>query len=156
MGDAPKVQGPDLSDGVAVGELVDGKPLVGHVGDESVMLVRRGDEIFATGATCTHYSGPLGEGLVVGDTVRCPWHHACFDLRTGEAVNAPALNPIACYDGRARRRIGSRRRQEDRRQATATGDSEWAEADRHRRRGRGGECRGRAAAAARIRRGRSC
>jgi apoptosis-inducing factor 3 len=97
MGDAPQVQGPDLSDGVAMGELADGKPLVGHVGDESVMLVRRGDEIFATGATCTHYSGPLGDGLVVGDTVRCPWHHACFDLRTGEAVKAPALNPIPCY-----------------------------------------------------------
>src|SRR4051794_9034649 len=97
MGDAPKVSGPDLAAGVATSDLVDGKPLVGHVGDESVMVIRRGDEIFATGATCTHYSGPLGEGLVVGDTVRCPWHHACFDLRTGEAVRAPALNPIACY-----------------------------------------------------------
>ena len=98
MGDAPKVSGPDLAAGVAASELVDGKPLVGHVGDEGVMLVRRGEEVFATGATCTHYSGPLAEGLVVGDTVRCPWHHACFDLRTGEALKAPALNPIACYE----------------------------------------------------------
>jgi NADPH-dependent 2,4-dienoyl-CoA reductase/sulfur reductase-like enzyme/nitrite reductase/ring-hydroxylating ferredoxin subunit len=97
MGDAPKVSGPDLAAGVAASDLVDGKPLLGHVGDESVMLVKQGGEIFATGATCTHYSGPLAEGLVVGDTVRCPWHHACFDLRTGEAVKAPALNPIACY-----------------------------------------------------------
>ncbi|MDB4967502.1 MAG: hypothetical protein JWN44_3191 [Myxococcales bacterium] len=97
MGDAPKVSGPDLAAGVATSDLVDGKPLVGHVGDESVMVVRRGHEFFATGATCTHYSGPLGEGLIVGDTVRCPWHHACFDLRTGEALRAPALNPIACY-----------------------------------------------------------
>jgi nitrite reductase/ring-hydroxylating ferredoxin subunit len=118
MGDAPKVQGPDLSDGVAVGELADGKPLVGHVGDESVMLVRRGDEIFATGATCTHYSGPLGDGLVVGDTVRCPWHHACFDLRTGEAVKAPALNPIPCY---AVVRDGERVRVGEKKQATGNG-----------------------------------
>ena len=98
MSEAAKVSGPDLAVGIEAGELKDGEPLVGHVGDEGVMLVRRGDEIFAVGATCTHYSGPLGEGLIVGDTVRCPWHHACFDLRTGEAVRAPALNPIACFD----------------------------------------------------------
>jgi len=97
MGDAPKVSGPDLAAGVLASDLTDGKPLLGHVGDESVMLVRSGKEIFATGATCTHYSGPLAEGLVVGETVRCPWHHACFDLRTGEAMKAPALNPIPCY-----------------------------------------------------------
>ena len=112
MGDAPKVSGPDLVVGVAASDLADGKPLVGHVGDESVMLVRAGDEIFATGATCTHYSGPLGEGLVVGTEVRCPWHHACFDLRTGEAVKAPALNPIPCFsvvrDG-DRVRVGEKR-----------------------------------------------
>lgn len=123
MGDAPKVTGPDLSRGVAATELVDGKPLVGHVGDEAVMLVRRGGEVFATGATCTHYSGPLGDGLVVGDCVRCPWHHAEFDLRTGEAVRAPALNPIACFevvrDGE-RVRVGERKKPTaDSRQPTA-------------------------------------
>src|SRR3954468_8350905 len=90
--------GPDFSAGIPSTQLGEGAMLVGHVGDAAVLLARRGEEIFATGATCTHYSGPLGEGLVVGDTVRCPWHHACFDLRTGEAVKAPALNPIACYD----------------------------------------------------------
>jgi NADPH-dependent 2,4-dienoyl-CoA reductase/sulfur reductase-like enzyme/nitrite reductase/ring-hydroxylating ferredoxin subunit len=98
MGDAAKVSGPDFLQGIAASELADGRPLVGHVGDESVMLVRRGDDVLAVGATCTHYSGPLGEGLVVDDTVRCPWHHACFDLRTGAAVKAPALAPIACYE----------------------------------------------------------
>src|ERR1041384_5512112 len=96
-GDQAKPSGPDLAAGVAFADLADGKPVVGHAGDDAVLLVRQGQEVFAVGATCTHYSGPLAEGLVVGDEVRCPWHHACFSLRTGEPVRAPALNPISCY-----------------------------------------------------------
>ena len=70
---------------------------MGQVDGEAVLLVRQGGEDFALAANCSHYGGPLAEGLVVGDTVRCPWHHACFSLRTGEALRAPALNPVACY-----------------------------------------------------------
>src|SRR5688572_17722334 len=92
-----KPGGPDLTAGVAVAELADGGKLAGHVGDEQVLLVRRGTEVFAVGAQCTHYHGPLVDGLVVGDTVRCPWHHACFDLRTGQALRAPALSPLPCW-----------------------------------------------------------
>jgi nitrite reductase/ring-hydroxylating ferredoxin subunit len=88
--------GPDLRQGVAFSEFVDGK-LVGHVGQEEVLLVRTGPEVFAIGAHCSHYHGPLADGIVVGDSVRCPWHHACFDLRTGEAVHAPALSPVGCW-----------------------------------------------------------
>ena len=95
--DESKDSGPDLAQGIALAELADGGKLAGHVGDEQVLLVRRGAEVFAVGAHCTHYHGPLADGLVVGDTVRCPWHHACFDLRTGEAVRAPALSPLTCW-----------------------------------------------------------
>ena len=95
--DHRKRTGPDLAQGIELAELVDGGKLVGHVGDEQVLLVRRGTEVFAVGARCTHYGGPLVDGLVVDDTVRCPWHHACFDLRTGEALRAPALSPVACW-----------------------------------------------------------
>lgn len=98
MGHAKEPSGPDLAAGVELTELVENVPLLGHVGDDSVMLVRKGANIHAVGATCTHYSGPLAEGLVVGETVRCPWHHACFDLRSGEALGAPALEPIPCYE----------------------------------------------------------
>ena len=93
----PEATGPDLTLGVATDTLADGQMLVGHVCEDAVLLARRGNEFFAIGATCTHYNGPLSEGLMVHDTVRCPWHHACFSLRTGEAVRAPALTPIACW-----------------------------------------------------------
>lgn len=92
-----KPAGPDLTEGMAIDDCPDGRMLAGHVGDDAVLLARRGSEFFAIGATCTHYNGPLAEGLMVDDTVRCPWHHACFSLRTGEALHAPALNPVACW-----------------------------------------------------------
>jgi len=88
------VEGRELEAGVPLSELAEGEPLPGQLHGEAVLLVRRGEEVWAVGATCTHYSGPLAEGLVVGDTVRCPWHRACFSLRTGEALAAPALNPL--------------------------------------------------------------
>jgi NADPH-dependent 2,4-dienoyl-CoA reductase/sulfur reductase-like enzyme/nitrite reductase/ring-hydroxylating ferredoxin subunit len=88
--------GPDLTKGVGLGDFKDDK-LLGHVGDDEVLLVRSSGDIFAVGAHCSHYHGPLAEGLVTGGSVRCPWHHACFDLRTGEAERAPALSPIDCW-----------------------------------------------------------
>jgi apoptosis-inducing factor 3 len=92
-----ELTGPDLSRGVDLSTLAPDTMLLGHAGGEAVLLARSGDEVFAVGATCTHYSGPLAEGLLVGSTVRCPWHHACFDLRSGEALRAPALNAIPCW-----------------------------------------------------------
>ena len=95
--DQSKPSGPDLAQGIDANQLRDGVMLVGHIGDQAVLLAKSGSEIFAVGATCTHYGGPLGDGLLVGDTVRCPWHHACFSLRTGDAIRAPALSEIPCF-----------------------------------------------------------
>jgi NADPH-dependent 2,4-dienoyl-CoA reductase/sulfur reductase-like enzyme/nitrite reductase/ring-hydroxylating ferredoxin subunit len=92
----PASRGPDLTLGVAPNALEDGK-LLGHVGEHDVLLVRSGADVFAVGAQCTHYNGPLAEGLVVDQTIRCPWHHASFDLRTGEALRAPAMQSISCW-----------------------------------------------------------
>lgn len=89
--------GPDFAAGVARAELADGK-LLGHVGDQAVLLVDSGGALFAIDAHCTHYGGPLAEGLVAGETIRCPWHHACFSLRSGEALHAPAINPLSAWD----------------------------------------------------------
>ncbi|MGB8902111.1 MAG: Rieske 2Fe-2S domain-containing protein, partial [Methylocella sp.] len=115
--DSATPTGPDLQQGVVFGDLPDGGMLTGHAGGEAVLLARRGEDVFAIGAVCTHYGGPLAEGLVVGETVRCPWHHACFSLRTGEALRAPALNPVSCF--RVERRNGSVYVQEKLEQAAA-------------------------------------
>lgn len=97
MSDTQQPVGPDLRNGIDERSLDDGAMVVGHVEQRPVLLARRGQEFFAIDAHCTHYGGPLAEGLMVGETVRCPWHHACFSLRSGEALAAPALTPVHCW-----------------------------------------------------------
>jgi len=97
MADSKNAPLPDFTAGIDIRQLPDGGMLSGRAGDDEVLLVRRGESIFAVGAHCTHYHGPLADGLVVGDTIRCPWHHACFSLKTGEALRAPALDSIQCW-----------------------------------------------------------
>ena len=97
MATSAQVSGPDFSKGVSVELIKDGETLLGHVGDKAVMLVSLEGTIYAVGAKCSHYGGPLSEGVVVGDTVHCPWHHASFSLKTGEPLKAPALTPISCW-----------------------------------------------------------
>jgi apoptosis-inducing factor 3 len=91
------VSGPDLQQGIDVSTLAEGALIAGHVGEDAVLLARKGDAWFAVDAFCTHYHGPLAEGAMVGETIRCPWHHACFDLRTGSAIGAPAMKPLRSY-----------------------------------------------------------
>lgn len=91
-----ELKGPDFAAGVALATIPDGGSLLGQARGEAILAVRRAQECFAVGASCTHYGGPLAAGLVVGETVRCPWHHACFDLRTGYP-SGPAYNPLPCY-----------------------------------------------------------
>ena len=89
--------GPDFTLGYSFAQLPDGGMLLGHAEGEHVLLARRGAEVFAVGAACPHYGALLTDGILVGDTVRCPWHHACFSLRTGEALAAPAFKPLPCW-----------------------------------------------------------
>jgi nitrite reductase/ring-hydroxylating ferredoxin subunit/thioredoxin reductase len=130
MSAAPsEVTGPDLALGVSIATLGDATTLVGHVGEEAVLLVRRGEAFFAIGAACSHYGGPLAEGLVDGETVRCPWHHARFSLRTGEAACAPAFGAIACWSTEVRNGkvfVGKKVTSAPHRRVVAAGDAPGA------------------------------
>ena len=94
MGEAAGASGPDFSQGIALGEIPAEGTIAGRTGDNPVLLSRLDGELYAVGGSCTHYGGNLGEGLARGTTVRCPLHHACFDLRTGAVLRAPALDPV--------------------------------------------------------------
>ena len=89
--------GPDLAKGVPLSSLPASGILAGHVDGTAVLLSRQGDAVCAVSGTCTHYGAPLAEGLVIDGEVRCPWHHACFSLRTGTAVKAPAFAALATW-----------------------------------------------------------
>src|SRR5690349_15147912 len=96
MSGSSELAGPDLAAGVPLEQVPDGGSLLGHAGGEAVLLVRHGARVRAVAASCTHYHGPLAEGLVVGNSIRCPWHHACFDLDTG-TPSGPAFWQLATY-----------------------------------------------------------
>lgn len=95
--DNAALSGADFTRGIPLTSIKERTLLLGHAKGEAVIMVRQGDVIHAVGATCTHYGASLADGLLVGDTVRCPWHHACFSLLDGEVLRAPALSPIACW-----------------------------------------------------------
>ena len=97
MAQAAVLSGPDFTAGVALASIPAGGVLLGHVGDAPVLLALVDGKPHAVSASCTHYGGPLGEGLRVGDEIRCPWHHACFSLCSGKAVKAPAFAPLDCW-----------------------------------------------------------
>jgi NADPH-dependent 2,4-dienoyl-CoA reductase/sulfur reductase-like enzyme/nitrite reductase/ring-hydroxylating ferredoxin subunit len=97
--EAKELKGPDLArEGLAEGALAHGKMALGHANGAAVLLIRTGADVFAMGATCTHYGGPLAEGVFDGEGIRCPWHHACFSVRTGAASRPPALNPVKTFE----------------------------------------------------------
>jgi apoptosis-inducing factor 3 len=98
-GGSDELSGPDLEkEGVAVAAIAEGAPHPGHAMGEAVVVVRSGATFHALGGKCTHYGGPLAEGLVERGTIRCPWHHACFDLQTGDAAAGPALAAVTCFE----------------------------------------------------------
>ena len=90
-------EGPDLAVGISGDQIAEGRMVAGRVGNDAVLVARVGGRCFAIGATCSHYGGPLAEGILVGDTVRCPWHHTAFRLHDGGVDRPPALDPLPCW-----------------------------------------------------------
>ena len=97
VSEATMPAGPNFSEGIAISDLT-GNITQGRVGDQAAILVRSGDEWHILGAFCSHYHAPLVDGLLANGHLRCPWHHACFDIRSGEAVRAPAFTPLTKWD----------------------------------------------------------
>lgn len=93
-----ELTGPDLANGIEISSVAPGQLISGLAFGEPVLLVHVEPNWFAVGAKCTHYGAPLDQGLLVGETLHCPWHHACFNLRNGAASHAPALNDLPAYD----------------------------------------------------------
>ncbi|HZR12925.1 MAG TPA: Rieske 2Fe-2S domain-containing protein [Acidimicrobiia bacterium] len=97
-------QGPldpgDWHDAVAMDELVDEHPHTATVDGASVVLVRRGTNVYALSATCSHAGGPLGEGKVEGNVIQCPWHGSRFRLGDGSIARGPAVTPQCAYETR--------------------------------------------------------
>jgi NADPH-dependent 2,4-dienoyl-CoA reductase/sulfur reductase-like enzyme/nitrite reductase/ring-hydroxylating ferredoxin subunit len=98
MSEQEPASGPDFGAGILISEIGDGGTIAGHAGGEAVLLTRRGEHYFAVSGACTHYGAALAGGLIEGDQVHCPWHHACFNLLSGEAVAAPAFQALKAFD----------------------------------------------------------
>lgn len=97
MGSGKADEGMNFDQGIATAKIPEGNMVAGTFAGKPLLVVHQQGQFFALDAHCTHYGGNLADGLLVGDTVRCPLHHACFNLRTGEALRAPALDPLGCW-----------------------------------------------------------
>ncbi len=86
--------GPDLKKGIPVKHFANKNKLLGHANGQAVLLIYDGQTFYAVGAKCSHYGANLNDGLILNHEIRCPWHHACFDIKNGDAIKSPALNPL--------------------------------------------------------------
>jgi nitrite reductase/ring-hydroxylating ferredoxin subunit len=79
------------------GDVPAGEMLIVEIEGEEIVLANVDGQIYAFGNGCTHRGGPLGEGLLEGDEVECPFHQGRFNVKTGEAVQEPPTEPIPTY-----------------------------------------------------------
>ncbi len=82
--------------------LIEGQTIRAHHQQTPILLVRRGDRIFAMVETCSHLGGPLAEGKLEDGSIQCPWHGSRFALEDGRVLNGPAVHPQPCLEARVR------------------------------------------------------
>ena len=83
-------------------DLREDKPFRTEHDGTPILLIRRGQQIYALAETCSHLGGPLSEGALDGDVIQCPWHGSRFSIRDGHVVDGPAVHPQPCLETRIR------------------------------------------------------
>ena len=83
-----------------INDLNDGEMRQVAVGETEILLTRLDGKFHAVGAHCSHYKAPLAEGVLSGHHVVCPWHNAYFDVTSGDQLEPPGLDSLACYQVR--------------------------------------------------------
>lgn len=87
---------------LAESELADNKPTRAVHEGVPILLVRRGERLFALAETCSHFNGPLSEGKLVENSIVCPYHSSRFSLEDGRVLDGPAVHPQPCLEARTR------------------------------------------------------
>jgi 3-phenylpropionate/trans-cinnamate dioxygenase ferredoxin component len=89
-----------MSDWVKVAKAGDIGPagLYALLGDEEILLVRKGESVYALAYLCSHQDMEMEGGHCEDDGWVCPHHGARFSLETGEALSMPAIEPVKRFD----------------------------------------------------------
>ena len=90
----------------AAADVPEGEAVEVAMGEDEVLLFRRGDLLFAISNRCTHQGAPLHEGPIKSFgsivTVTCPAHGSMFSLNDGRVMRGPAMHPVGAYEARVR------------------------------------------------------
>ncbi|XP_043910294.1 apoptosis-inducing factor 3-like isoform X2 [Protopterus annectens] len=78
-------------------DMQDGEMREVEMNEQKVLLVKINGSFSAVGSKCTHYGAPLIKGALIGHRVRCPWHGACFNVKTGDIEDYPGLDSLPCF-----------------------------------------------------------
>jgi nitrite reductase/ring-hydroxylating ferredoxin subunit len=82
----------------ALDEVWEGAPLAVQVAGKPIALYRLGEEVHAIGDICPHQKDvKLSEGYLDGETIECPMHQSCFNVKTGKVLTPPACDDLPVY-----------------------------------------------------------